>query len=144
MDSRYTPQLVSIVRQLAVDGTVDEFKLPELPVLLASPTATTTSSTPLRKSPPSCIRARDWRFMPFYVYAGKPSRSASTAVSPEAATSRDAPQTFIVFVIGGVTASEIRAVHDAVIGSRNAVILGGTCVTNPTRFVEELRYLPNE
>jgi hypothetical protein len=49
-----------------------------------------------------------------------------------------------VFVIGGVTASEIRAVHDAVIGSRNAVILGGTCVTNPTRFVEELRWLPNE
>lgn len=72
------------------------------------------------------------------------SRSGSAVVSPEAASRVSGRQIFVMFVIGGVTATEIRAVHDATIDSRHAVILGGTCVTNPARFVEELRWLPNE
>lgn len=45
----------------------------------------------------------------------------------------------LVFVIGGVTRSEMRAVHEAAKKSGRDVLLGSTAVLKPAGFLSQLR-----
>jgi len=71
------------------------------------------------------------------------SKGSSSSASPESDPARQqltGPR-LIVFVVGGVTYSEIRSAHEITRELKREVIIGGTSLLTPQTFVEEMRLL---
>jgi syntaxin-binding protein 1 len=47
----------------------------------------------------------------------------------------------IIFVVGGVTHSEVRVAHQLSKKLKRDVLLGGTSIDNPATFLEKLHHL---
>ncbi len=63
----------------------------------------------------------------------------------ESARVYDPPKhTIVLFVVGGVTPSELRAVEKLRRETKASVIVGSTSLMSPARFLNDLRYLSSE
>ncbi len=61
----------------------------------------------------------------------------ATAAAP---VKRGGP-TIIIFVVGGMTYSEMRAAYEASAATNCEVIIGSTHIVTPTRFMDQLKDL---
>jgi hypothetical protein len=71
------------------------------------------------------------------------STNATVTASVVAPVAPPPSRTLLVFFIGGVTPSELRCVEDLRVSHADCrVVVGGTTISSPARFVDDLRYMP--
>ncbi|KAJ3365900.1 vacuolar sorting protein VPS33/slp1 [Allomyces arbusculus] len=125
--SRYTP-VVKTVMEDHCANTLDVDQFPYLgPSPLPSETLARPGGTSLRSTKPS------WQKRPA---PGLPTAGAAAATADEL----PGPKLYI-FVVGGMTYSEIRAAYEATAKCNREVVIASTHVITPTRFLDDLRNL---
>jgi syntaxin-binding protein 1 len=123
--SRYTPILKGVLED-HVAGSLD---MESFPYLGAQPTPesnTKTGGTSLRSTKPS------WQ--------KKGPGGTATAGGAATAGTPAVPKIY-VFVLGGVTYSEIRSIYEVAADSGKELIIGSTHLVTPAKFVSDLKGL---
>lgn len=126
--SRWTPAVQDIA-EYAITETLDEGYCPYLrgkprPSSMAAMTSSTTSA------PGTSVRQR-WNWIP--------SQKPDAKEAPQA--KKEGP-TIIIFIVGGMTYSEMRAVYEvAKASSTHDVIIGSTSIISPGDFLGDLQEL---
>eukprot|EP00127_Corallochytrium_limacisporum_P003433 Clim_evm61s149 gene=Clim_evmTU61s149 len=129
---RWTP-IVKDIMEDALDG-----RLPasHFTAVAGNLTAATAAQTPASATPPQATSARSRPGWAQKKAAGSSAKSAAPAAAPQAKGKK-----VVVFVIGGISYSEMRCAYE-VSKARNAdVFIGGTAVLKPEQMLADLKDL---
>lgn len=140
---RYVPQLHSVIEQL-VQGTLKEDQFPytsppppgSAPAAAASAAgagAAARKGVSARKRP----NGADWK-------SGGDSASSSSAAAAAPAMEEDVRPRFIVFVLGGLTFSEMRSCYEIADKYNANLLIGSTSTLTPTEYIRDLANLNDD
>lgn len=139
---RYVPQLHSVIEQL-VQGTLKEDQFPytsppppgSAPAAAASAAgagAAARKGVSARKRP----NGADWK--------SGDSASSSSAAAAAPAMEEDVRPRFIVFVLGGLTFSEMRSCYEIADKYNVNLLIGSTSTLTPTDYIRDLANLSDD
>lgn len=136
---RYLPVLHGVMESL-VTGTLKEESFPyTAPPPPGSMPAASSSAAPATKGKSARKKAgnsSDWK--------SGDSSSSSMAAAVDAGAQEDLRPRFIVFVLGGVTFSEMRSAYEISESRGVNLYIGSTDTLTPTQFIEDLSNLPSQ
>ncbi|XP_024398650.1 SNARE-interacting protein KEULE isoform X7 [Physcomitrium patens] len=138
--SRFYPLIEDVVAELGKNGLPKEqYPYVKLPVSLvgeASVTGQPASAVPLKK--PHSVRTIRYN----WAAAGKISVGSASSDSGSSTNEPTITGTRIfVFIVGGMTRSELRTMRKLTAQLKREVIIGSTSLDNPQQFLQKLRSL---
>eukprot|EP00158_Paraphelidium_tribonemae_P008493 Partr_v1_DN28591_c1_g1_i2_m73046 putative syntaxin binding protein len=140
--SRYQPVLKKVMTE-ACEGVLSPEVFPFVKKDVSGSTkstpASSTISSPAVITPVTATSLRSTK--PSWHNRG-PSEASKASTMPERVEdTRRKGGKIIIFVVGGMTYSEMRAAYEVTNAFNKDVIIGGTHITTPTRFVDDIRCL---
>ena len=139
---RYLPAMHSTIEQLVTGQLKEElFPYTSPPPPGSGPAvAAAASSSSARKGVSARKKAggADWK------NGGDSAASSSSAAAAAPSAEEDIRPRFIVFVLGGMTFSEMRSCYEIAAKNNVNLIMGSTSTLNPTEYIEDLSALSHD